>query len=229
MQTFEAAGSPPAYVLDPVAAIRGGEFDPATQNHAIQVRFFLDSDPRPDGLGNPVIDSEGNIATIEMVEIINVNDPKNTGCEVVTDLHRYKLYPREYAAFRQGADAALTGTPVKVWLGDNHRTRDLAEWHVHTVEQLCALTDQLCASIGPGTYDLRRRAQTWLAARKDSALADRVAAENEALTRKNQALEDRMARLEAMLAAGEMRAAAVQEPQEHPATLEPVSHARKGK
>ena len=225
-QQLEAAGTPPAYVLDPVSAIRSGEFSESSA--AIIPRFFLDADPRPDALGNPVLDADGNIPTIELVEVTNLNDPKNKMVQVVTDIHRYRLFPKEYAAFRAGTDAVVGGTPTKLWLGDNARTRSLAEWHIHTVEQLCALTDSLCMSIGPGTMDLRRRAQTWLAARKDGAFADKVAAENDALRRKAAEQEDRLARLEAMLASQQAREGASQEPQEHPATLEPVARSRKG-
>ncbi len=224
--TEEAPGLPPAYVLDPRAEPideEGRSLGPM-----ISARFFIGPDPRTDPVDQPIVGPDGNIPIVEMVEVINRNDPRTIMVQISTDIHRYKLYPREYAAFKQGLDVQTTGVPIREWLGENARTQKLATFHIHTVEQLAAASDSLCQTLGPGTYDLRKRANTYLAAHKDTALAERAIAENDALRGQMAEMQAQMSRLMASINAGQAKAGAEQDLTEiHPAEQDPLIQKRK--
>lgn len=223
----EAPGTPPAYVFDP--RIGDGE-DSGYVGPMVSARFFMGPDPRRDPVGNAVVDSEGNIPIVEMVEIINRNDPLNSpSINISTDIHRYKWFPREYQMFRQGLDVQMTGTPITEWIGDNARTQSLAGFHIHTVEQLAGCSDSLCQTLGPGTYDLRRKAQAYLAVRKDSAVAEKALAENEALKAQMVDMQATLARLTAAIGSREAREGMEQDLDEvHPAEQDPDQPRRRG-
>lgn len=209
----ESPGTPPSWVLHPQAQ----EDDAAKSGPVVTARFFVAADPRTDPVGNQVVDASGKIPEIEMVEIINRNDAKNTPMIVIsTDIHRYRMFPAEYQAFRQGLDLQSTGIPIKEWLGDNDRTRNLAYFHIHTVEQLAAISDSLVQTLGPGTYDLRKRAIAYLTIRKDSDFAERVASENEVLKRQMDEMQANMKRLMTIVSANQARGAP-EALEEHPA------------
>lgn len=211
----ESLGAPLAHILDP----RAGGPD---QGPMITAKFFLGMDPRKDSVGQSIVDGDGNIPNIEMVSITNLNDPHNSPMIVKsTDIHRYQRFPREYAAFKQGLDMQTTGIPLREWLGNNDRTDKLASFHIHTVEQLAGASDTLCQTLGPGTQDLRRRAQTHLLVHKDSAAAERAVAENQALKRQIDDMQANMAKLMTIVEAGQAREGASQPLQEHPAEIEP--------
>src|SRR6185312_11454439 len=171
----EALGTPPADLMNPHHSpefrVDGPEAPPTSP--ALQIRFYTDADPRTDAFDNSVIGPDGSVPMIELIDVINVNDPKNVLTQVVTDVHRQKLYPREYQAFKRGMDLRGSGFSLRDWKGDNARVRNLEKWNIFTVEQLASAADQICLSIGPGTMDLRNAAVAFLAVRKDSAVAEK--------------------------------------------------------
>jgi hypothetical protein len=151
---------------------------------------------------------------------------------VATDHHRYRRreeggFPQEYQAFKAGRDMEATGTPLRDWLGDNSRTKNLASFNVYTVEQLVEASDSLCQTLGPGTYDLRTKAKAFLQSKQGSAEAERVAAENAVLRQKLDAMQATMERLSAVVDA--KQAAPVEQPVElHPAELLDPTPIRRG-
>lgn len=222
----EAPGVPPAYILDP--RIRDDiDEEGKPRGPAITARFFMAPDPRTDPVGNQIVGPNGDIPIIEMVEVINRNDPKNSPMiSVSTDIHRFKLYPREYSAFKQGLDQEATGIPLREWLGDNDRTRNLSHFHLHTVEQLSAISDSLCQTLGPGTYDLRKRAVAYLAVRKETGMAEKVMAENDALRRQMADMQATLTRLASVVESNQAKAGADQPMEEHYAEMEPEPQKR---
>jgi hypothetical protein len=197
-QLMEAPGAAPAWALDPR---QNGNED--HDSPIISARFFLGPDPRPDEVGNVHVNEQGEIPVIEMVEIINRNDPKNSPMiQIATDWHRYRTraqggFPQEYQAFKKGVEMQSSGIPVKEWLGENSRTKNLENFDIYTVEQLAAISDSLCQTLGAGTYDLRKKAVAYLAFRKDSSVAEKAMAENDALKRQMADMQTTLARLSA--------------------------------
>lgn len=184
MSHTEAVGSVPAHILNPRAPMPDVDESGNAIGPMISARFFVGNDPTKDMHNNEIVTNEGEIPQIEMVEIINRNDPKNSPMiQRATDWHRYKRFPREFAMYQEGRTAEMSGTSLKEWLGDNGRTQKLAQYNIFTAEQLAGASDSLCQSLGPGTIELRRKAISHLAANKDSALTEKVMAKNDALER----------------------------------------------
>lgn len=211
-QMAEAPGAPPAWVLDPRL--------PVTEDHdspVITARFYLGPDPRPDAVGNLHIGEDGTVPIVEMVEIINRNDPKNSPMvQISTDYHRFRSrkqggYPEEYRAFKAGLETLSTGTPIKEWLGDNSRTKNLEHFDIYTVEQLAAISDGLCQTLGAGTFDLRKRARAYLTVLKDTGAAEQALAENDVLRQQMEAMQKQLA----ILTAG-MQQKNIQAPEQFP-------------
>lgn len=225
----EAPGLPPAYILDPRIKDDIDE-NGNPRGPAVTARFYMGPETRLDPVGNTIVDDKGEVPIREWVEIINRNDPKNSPMiNISTDIHRFKMYPREYAAFRQGLDQEATGIPVREWLGDNDRTRNLGHFHIHTVEQLASISDSLCQTLGPGTYDLRKKALAYLAIRKDSALAERVMAESASQKTEIAELKAMVARLSTAVNSSQAKAGAEQEVEEHYAEIDPTLQPQKRK
>lgn len=225
----EAPGAPPAWVLDP----RADQGMVPQGSAVITAKFFMGPDPRPDGFGQTVIRDDGSIPVVEMVEINNLNDPKNSPMIMIaTDHHRYRRreeggFPAEYQAFKSGLVMEASGTPLRDWLGENSRTKNLASFNVYTVEQLVEASDSLCQTLGPGTYDLRTKAKAYLLSRQGSAEAERVAAENEVLRNQMADMQATLARLSAVVDA--KQASPYEQPvEQHPAEMLDPSPQRRG-
>lgn len=72
----------------------------------------------------------------------------------------------------------LSGTPIAEWSAlDAAQIANLRAMNIHTVEAVAEMTDQAIASVGMGARSLRERAGAFLGRAKDSALAERLAAE----------------------------------------------------
>lgn len=202
--TLESPGTPPAWVVDP---FHQDEEDKRTP--AISVRFYLAPDSRTDPSNMPIL-RDGKIPMVEMIDIINRNDPKNSPqTNIATDEHRYKLYRHEYSRFKQGLSVQSSGTPIKDWIGEGELTQRLAGWHVHTVEQLASLADgPLGSAVGPGGFEWRVKAQTFLESRKDSALAERLGAVNAAQAQQLAEMAQQMADMKRTMESFQASAAA---------------------
>lgn len=118
---------------------------------------------------------------VEMVRIVIAGDNKTEIVRKVKDDDRNR-WPQEYAAFKRGEERALTGTPVEEWPAINRsQAMELKHLRILTVEMLAAVPDTALQGIGMGARELRAKAQAFLAASKDTAEAQRYAAENERL------------------------------------------------
>lgn len=108
-----------------------------------------------------------------------------------------RRFPRQWAAFLAGEEGVVDGTPLKDFPG---LTKDdistLMHFHVLSVEQLAAMSDENATNIGHGFRQRRDGAKAWLAARKS---AQPVAELNAKLKEKDEqvaALMERLAALE---------------------------------
>lgn len=217
--TLEVPGTPPAWVLDP--SYRNEEED---RTPAITARFYLAPDPRKDPTGMPIVNAAGETPLVELVEIINRNDPKNSpSVNISTDIHRYKLYPREYRMFQQGIEVQAQGYPLKDFLGNNDLTAKLAIWHIHTVEQLASLADgPLQSCVGPGGIGWRTKAQAFLTARKDTGAAERLAAVNAQQAQMIAQMQAQMDAMQKAMASLQTRQGAEHAAEQTPDELDPA-------
>ena len=101
-----------------------------------------------------------------------------------------------YAAFKDGKEAPLTGTPVEEWPPCSaSMVAMLKLMNVRTVEQLAELPDDALLRIGMGAREFRAKARAWLAQAKDGAELDRTTVALQMADDKIAALEKQVADL----------------------------------
>lgn len=95
-------------------------------------------------------------------------------------------FQKQWAAFRDGQSAQLTGLPLKEWPAiTRSEVENLAYFKVFTVEHLAELSDGAILQIGPVRH-LVEKAKAFLSAAKEAAPAARLA---EALKAKDNEIE----------------------------------------
>ena len=225
----------PDFVLPPIPPPGGSPLPPGAQTAlrvapeakvtppGTVVRFYLENDPRTDAFDNALVNPDGSTPVVELIDVYSVNDNKSILTQIVTDWHRYKEYPREYAAFKQGVDMRNSGFAIRDWKGDNSRAKMLEGWNIFTVEQLAATADSICMSIGPGTMDLRNAAKAFLQVQRDSAVAEKAMAENDALRRQLAEQGSQIANLVKMQNSMMAKQGASEVIEEHPAEIDPLA------
>lgn len=142
----------------------------------------------------------------EMVRIIIPGDRRSMVVEIVNDDHRQR-WPKEYEAFKAGQEAPLEGTALADWPQlSRARVEELAYFHIRTVEQLAAVTDNHLQNLGMGARDERERARVFLdVAKNGTAALSKLVTRMEAAEAKAGALETALSEANARLAALESR------------------------
>ena len=139
----------------------------------------------------------------EATRIIERHKPDGS---VVADADWAKRFATEVEMFkRDGGASAQTGTPLKAWpVIDARQAADLAAIQIYTVEDIAGLSDGNLARVGMGARELQAKAKAFLAAAKDTAEVQRLAAENERkdarIGQLEQQLRDLSAKVEAAMA-----------------------------
>lgn len=94
----------------------------------------------------------------------------------VTEHDKWR-FPVDYANFKKGQSAVLTGTPLALWpLVSPSQAKELQSLGIRTVEQVAALPDTNAPQFR-GFYGLKVKAQQFLEQASDSAAATRLQAE----------------------------------------------------
>lgn len=98
-------------------------------------------------------------------------------------------FAAQYAAFIAGDNEQITGTPLSevTWV-PRSIVEELNYAKVRTVEQLAEINDNVCTKM-PGMFDLKRKAIAWMENAKQAAPFTKLYAENEALQRRLEQLE----------------------------------------
>jgi len=94
----------------------------------------------------------------------------------------FDRFPRAYAAFKQRETTPIQGMPIEEW-PQIARSQALTfkAMHIFTVESLAEVHDGHIDKLGQNARELRTKAKAFLAQAKDSAAAQKIAAENDAL------------------------------------------------
>lgn len=104
-------------------------------------------------------------------------------------------FPRQWARFEAGEKAVTEGTPVEMWpIVSRSFAKQLKMSGFHTVDEIANVNDNDLKALGPGGREVRDRAKAFLDEAGRNALNDRLLRE-----RKEQ--DDKIARLEAQVAA----------------------------
>jgi len=130
----------------------------------------------------------------ECISIRVPGERRNAITRIARQKDRERFH-RHYAAFKSRTDAPEIGTPLAEWPQvTSSEVANLAYNNIKTVEQLAAASEAGGASIA-GFYELRDKAQKWLAFAADNKDAIAIAAiqeENEELKARLLALEESM-------------------------------------
>jgi hypothetical protein len=115
---------------------------------------------------------------VTFIKKCNPGDPTNIVERPATEQDKEE-WPRHWAAFeRRTSYRPETGTPVEDWPRlDVATVAKLKALEFHTVEQIAECSDQQCQRIGMGCFELRTKAAAYIAAAKDSSLAQKQAEE----------------------------------------------------
>lgn len=102
-------------------------------------------------------------------------------------------YLAQYAAWQNGQELPLTGTPIKDWgVCSPAQRENLIRMNILTVEDLAGINDEGLRRIGMGALELKTKAVTWLQSLKDHGpLTMKVTA----LETENKALKDQLDKL----------------------------------
>ena len=143
-----------------------------------------------EGAGREIYDE------VEYITILSPGDPTNIIDRPVSDTDR-KRYPQRYAAFKAGqSQEAMSGTPLSSvpWMPAN-LAAEAKHQHIHSVEQLAAVSDEIVGRLGMGWHKLRQKARDFIEAAKGNAPIEayRTALEQEQAKRKQ--LEDQLSKL----------------------------------
>lgn len=157
------------------------------------VQFYMGARENPDKTlaeGHPVFDS------IPFIKIMVPGD-KNTVIDTsVDDVHK-RRFAKMWYAFEQSQSQELSGMPLREWPGiTRSQAEELVHMNILTVEQLSTVADVYGTKI-MGFNDLRRKAQTYLAHAKDTALTEKLSAENKKLQDQITAQADEIKRISA--------------------------------
>lgn len=113
---------------------------------------------------------------------LRVPGDKNThSLRFSTDKDR-KRFPRAYAAFKERATVPIQGMPIEEWPQITRaQALTLKAMHIHTVESLAEVHDGHIDKLGQNGRELRVKAKAFLEQAKDTAAAQKIAAENQQL------------------------------------------------
>lgn len=134
---------------------------------------------------------------VPFVEIMRPGDQTSIITTQVREDHK-RRFPQQWAIFQNSQTAPqMVGTPVEEWPAiSRSQAEELKGIKFYTVEQIANASDLQAQALGMGAAMLRKKAQAFLGAAKDSALAQKQAAD---IARKDQeiaelkAAQDRMA------------------------------------
>lgn len=111
-----------------------------------------------------------------------------------------QVYPKHYAAFREGMEIASEGTPIEqLPFLTKARIEELKRQNVRTAEQLAHLDGTLLTNLGMGARPLKEQAQAYLANAAGSADTTRLAAENTELRDAMQIMQQQIDQMQAQV------------------------------
>jgi len=169
----------------------------AASDERLFVKFYMGTrknEERSLDAGHPVFDD------VPFVRILVPGDKNTVIDTTVDDTHR-RRFARLWQQFVSNAEQTGSGMPMSEWPAiTRSQCEELKYMNIFTVEQLAELPDVYGGKI-MGFNDLKRKAATYLAAAKDSALTQKLSAVNVQQAERITALEAEIGRLSAAFSA----------------------------
>ncbi len=146
--------------------------------------------------GHPVHDKELFISIISPgTNLMKTDRPANEA-----DKERF---PKQWQSFLNKENVEFTGMPIGEWpMLTRNQIEELKAQKFYSVELLANASDAQLNGIGPIGFSLRTKAAAFLKVSKDTAEAQRLAAENERLNADINLLKEQVANLSARLENG---------------------------
>jgi hypothetical protein len=169
---------------------------PGADSEGLIAEFFphaIQNNHRSSNEGRPIFE------THPYVRILIPGDKHSIVERKATDADKLR-FQRQWQAFQAGQAPVESGTPIEQW--PQLTVSQVAEFkamHIRTVEHLAGLNDSYIAKLGPGGRELVSKAKAFIAQAKDTAEAQRLAAENESLRNDIASLKEQIAQLAARL------------------------------
>lgn len=169
---------------------------PNSQDTSVYAEFYLhpvENKAKSAEEGRPIYDE------VEFVRIMVPGDktsmierPVRIGNFPKNDNHRFAS---QYAAFKQGLDQNVSGTPLKEWAAiSRSQVKELEFFNCRTVEQLAEMPDTAVQNF-TGVANLRELARKFIEEAKDGSAITKMQAELEERDKKIAALEAAVAEL----------------------------------
>jgi hypothetical protein len=160
----------------------------APGDEMLYVQFYMGSmknEEKSVEQGRPIFES------VPFVKILVPGD-RNTVVNTIVDNKTKRRFAKLWHQFEQNNQQTIEGLPIREWPAITRAQADeLFYLNIVTVEQLASLADVYGTRI-MGFQDLKRKAQTYLAAAKDTAIAEKLSSENAALKQQVATLEDQI-------------------------------------
>lgn len=176
--------------FDPLATLDNAG---AENRWANDKKLFIQFHTKP--VMNPFKSSQAGRAIYDEVDYIVLRTPGSqlTVIESKVQGTKYaKRFAAQYKAWREGQTELLSGSPLETFpllLGKVGLVAELKALNVQTVEQLADLSDGYISQV-MGGMEIRARAKEWIESTKGpSAQLSQLAAENDQLRRRLEALE----------------------------------------
>lgn len=130
---------------------------PIFQVRAVQNKFKTEKE------GRPIFDN------LEYVEIVVPGNKDRLARKVRED--DIRRWPQHYKAFKEHSDGKfVTGTPIGEWsFLTPHQVATCKALNVFSVEALAMLPEEPLRKLGPGSYELQKKAKDFLNNENDSS------------------------------------------------------------
>jgi hypothetical protein len=175
------------------------QMQPNTQQHApmapgdeqLYVQFYMGSrknEEKTDEAGHPVFDA------VPFVKILVPGD-KNTIVDTTVDATHKRRFALLWQQFQQNEAQTVQGMPIREWPAITRAQADeLFYLNIVTVEMLANLADVYGSRI-MGFNELKRKAETYLKAAKDSSFSEKLSSENATLKLQIVGLQQQIAKV----------------------------------
>ena len=183
--------------LDPVDHGPAVAMDGADPNSGVYALFYsraVQNNAMTREQGRPVF------VDVDYVEIIIPADKHAKVDRPARDEDKQR-WPREWAKYEAGQQAAVTGTPLTAlsWLMPS-QVKSLEAVGILTVEHLAGVSDGNLKNLGMGGRDMRERARNFLKVAEDQSHVTRLSDENQALKDQVELLKEDLAHLQKQFA-----------------------------
>jgi hypothetical protein len=131
---------------------------------------------------------------VPFIKIIVPGD-RNTIIDTIADNTHKRRFPKEWERFQANENQQMSGLPLREWPAITRaQAEELVFLGIFTVEQMATVADVYGNRI-MNFNELKRKAETYLKAAKDSALAEKLSAENASLKAQLDAQGEELKRL----------------------------------